>query len=189
MGSRFVPGHLPPRLAVPVALGSRVQLMAPFLIPISQAGLWRAAASHPSSPVCVKSRESWLQEQMRPRAFSAFSFFPSLPLPPALYPGCFSAVVLITCLYKHLSGNLPPSLEMLPGSDAPEDAQPLSAPAPEGMAAEMAPRALGPKGPYSDRGHPTVLTSLKQELWGLAWFCCFRFVLARRARLSPRLHP
>lgn len=118
MGSRFVPGHLPPRFAVPVALGSRVQLMALFLIPISQAGLWRAV-SHPSSPMSVKSCESWLQEQMRPRAFLAFSFFPSLPLPPALYPGCFSAAVLITCLYKHLSGNLPPSLEMLPGSSAP----------------------------------------------------------------------
>lgn len=59
------------------ALGDRVQLVTPFLVPISQAGLWRAALSHPSSPTCVKSCESRLQEQTRPRAFLAFSFFSS----------------------------------------------------------------------------------------------------------------
>lgn len=66
--------------------------------------------------MCVGSRGSGLQEQMRPRAFLAFSSFPP-PLPLELHPGCFSAVVLITCLYKHPSWKLPPSLETLPGSN------------------------------------------------------------------------
>lgn len=55
--------------------------MTLFLIPVSQAGLWRAALSHPSSPMCVKSCESRLQEQMRPRAFLAFSVLIPLPVP------------------------------------------------------------------------------------------------------------
>lgn len=71
---------------------------------------------HASSPMCVQPRGSRLQEQMRPRAFLAFSPFPP-PLPLELHPGCFSAAVLITCLYKHPSWNLPPSLETLPASN------------------------------------------------------------------------
>lgn len=124
----------------------------------------------------MESCESGLQEQTRPRAFLAFSSSPPPSLSPALHPGWFSAVVLITCLCKQLSWNLPLSLETLPGSsDAPEGALcslSLFQPPPQGMAAGMAPQALGQEGPYAARRHPTVSAPLKQLLWGLAWLCC-----------------
>lgn len=119
-------------------------------------------------PQCVKSHGSAGADEAK--GFFGFLLFSSPP-PLELHPGCFSAVVLISCLYKHPNWNLPPSLETLPGSN---------------LELTVSPRVLTPSSASSShKGGATSGTGrilwwqgtskcgdyIKYKLWGLLWFC------------------